>query len=268
MSRTAPDYTIAVLDRSLDVLEALAVSDVPLGVTDIARSINSTKSAVYRILATLESRGYIVKGASAVNYRLGTRLTFLGQRALEGFDLRAHVRPSLEELHRRFNETVNLGVLDGHEIAYIDMVESDHGLRMAAQLGGRDPAYATSLGKAILAFLPVVERARHLPPVLIPRTNRTITDSQAFLDELERIREEGISEDLGENEAGAHCFGAPILDHRDFPIAAISVSAPDSRLDELRSRDIAQTVKETAHEISLYLRGYGPGRSTTDRPAD
>ncbi len=267
MSRPTPDYTIAVLDRSLDVLEALASSDVPLGVTEIARSIDSTKSAVYRILATLETRGYIVRGGSTANYRLGTRLTYLGQRALEGFDLREHARPSLEELHRRFNETVNLGVLDGQEIAYIDMVESDHGLRMAAQLGGRDPAYATALGKAILAFLPVEERSRHLPPTLIPRTAWTITDIAAFRDELERIRETGIAEDRGENEAGAHCFGSPILDHRGLPIAAISVSAPDSRVDELRSHDIARTVKETAHEISLQLGGFG-AIPTTARPAD
>jgi DNA-binding IclR family transcriptional regulator len=263
MTRSSPDYTIAVVDRALDVLEALAAADGPVGVSEIARSIHSTKSAVYRILATLERRGYIVRDGPAVHYHLGTRLTYLGQRALEGLDLRQRARPFLEELHRAFNETVNLGVLDGIEIAYIDMVESDYGLRMAAELGSRDPAYSTSLGKAILAFLPPDEVSKHLPSLLLPRTSRTITDLTTLLRELERIRNSGVAEDRGENEDGARCFGAPILDHRGYPIAAISVAAPESRLDDRRSADVVQAVKATASDITQRIGGRQPEAAAT-----
>ncbi len=255
MSDSRPDYRIAVVDRALDVLEALARSDGPLGVTEIARGIHSTKSATYRILATLEQRGYIARDSATVRYRLGTRLTHLGQRALEGIDLHELARSSLEELNHQFHETVNLGILDGHEIAYIDMVESDHGLRMAAHLGSRDPAYATSLGKAILAFLPQDDLMRHLPTVLLPRTSRTIVNIPRLLDELARIREFGFAEDHGENEEGARCFGAPILDYSGNPIAAISLSAPESRIDDARSVEVAQAVRQTARQISERLGG-------------
>ncbi len=255
MSRSGPDYTIAVVDRALDVLEALAESDDPLGATEIARSIGSTKSSVYRILATLEGRGYIVKDVSSVQYRLGTRLTYLGQRALEGFDLRQRARPYLEELNRKFNETVNLGVLDGHEVAYIDMIESDHELRMAAHLGSRDPAYSTSIGKAILAYIPADELQAHLPAHLQPRTKRTITDVELLRRELDQIRISGVAEDRGENEEGARCFGSPVLDHTGFPVAAVSVSVPLIRLNDLRSRDIADAVRSAALRITSRIGG-------------
>ena len=264
MSRTRPDYTIAVLDRALDVLEALADSESSIRASELARSIGSSKSAVYRIMSTLERRGYVGKDGETMRYRLGARLTYLGQRALEGLDLYDVARPLLEELSHQFNETVNLGVLVDCEISYIDMVESDHGLRMAAHLGGHDPAYSTSLGKAILAYLSPDVLTAHVPATLSPRTDRTITNTTRLRAELAQIRKLGYAEDCGENEEGAHCFGAPILDHTGYPIAAISVSAPDSRLDDVRSMEIAKAVRVTAGAISALMGGRQYEKSVAD----
>jgi DNA-binding IclR family transcriptional regulator len=160
--RSGPDYSIAVLDRALDVLEALADGSEPLGVTELARRVGATKSAAYRILANLERRGYVSKDAATARYSLGTRLAYLGQRSLGTFDLRQVAHPVMEDLHRRFHETVNLGVMEGDEVVYIDMVESHHGLRMAARVGARDYVHATALGKAMLAFQPPEGRQRRL----------------------------------------------------------------------------------------------------------
>ncbi len=256
-NRSAPDYSIAVLDRALDVLEVLAETSAgaPVGVTEIARRIGATKSAAYRILANLERRGYIDKDGVTAKYTLGTRLAYLGERSLGAIGLRGAARAVLEELHRRFGETVNLGVRVDAEIVYVDMIESAHGLRMAARIGSRDCLHSTALGKAILAFLPAAEFDAIVGRGIPARTERTITDPARLRLELERVRVLGFAEDRHENEVGARCVGAPIFDHRGAVVGAISVSAPDSRLDDARAGDVAVAVSDGAAAVTARLGG-------------
>lgn len=250
--RPGPDYSIAVLDRALDVLEALAEAPVgaPLGVTEVARRVRTTKSAAFRILSNLERRGYVSKEPVTAKYALGTRLAYLGDRSLGAIDLRAAARPELEALHRRFGETANLGVREGREVVYIDMIESGHGLRMAASVGARDLIHSTALGKAMLAFLPTAERDRLLRRRLVARTERTITDPAVLREELERVRAAGVAEDLEENEVGARCLAAPIFNHAADVVGAISVSSPASRLDDARAAEVAAEVAAAAAAVS------------------
>jgi IclR family acetate operon transcriptional repressor len=259
-SGTAHNYSIAVLDRALDVLEALAEAPpgTPLGVSEIARRVGATKSAAFRILANLERRGYIGKDPVTARYSLGTRLAYLGERSLGAIDLRAAARPALEALHRQFGETVNLAVREGAEVVYVDMIESAHGLRMAARVGSRDHLHSTALGKAMLAFVPADERDRLLPRRLLARTERTITDVVRLRAELERVRERGVAEDRDENELGARCLGAAIFDHRGVVIGALSVSAPDSRLDDTRATTVAAAVAAEAAAVTRRLGGHPP----------
>ena len=257
--RGAPDYSIAVLDRALDLLEALAEAPAgaPIGVSEVARRAGVTKSAAFRILANLERRGYVAKDAVSARYTLGTHLVYLGERSLGAIDLRAAARPALEALQRRFGETVNLGVRDGAEVIYVDMIESSHGLRMSARVGGRDYLHSTALGKAILAFLQPADRDHllHASGGLPARTERTITDPVKLRAELERVRERGIAEDRDENEVGARCLGAPIFDYRGLVAGAISLSAPDSRLDDARAAEVAAAVRAEAAAITRRLGG-------------
>ncbi len=250
-----PDYSIAVVIRTLDLLEAIAESDTPVALTHLAHRIGATKSATYRILANLEGRGYVVKDSATTHYQLGLRLASLGQRALGTFDLRQAARATLEQLHQQFRETVNLGVFEQGEVIYIDMIESDQGLRMAARVGAKDHAHTTALGKAILAFLPddVLEALLRHP--LAARTERSLTDPERLEAELTRIRELGVAEDLGENEPGARCFGAPIFDHSGAVVAAISVSGPESRVDDVRAAAIAAAVRDAAQQITERIGG-------------
>jgi DNA-binding IclR family transcriptional regulator len=255
IEKSVPDYSIAVLDRALDVLEALADGAEPLGVTELARRVGATKSAAYRILANLERRGYVGKDPTTARYCLGTRLAYLGQRSLGTFDLRQVARPVLDDLNRRFHETVNLGVLEGDEVVYIDMIESHHGLRMAARVGARDHVHSTALGKAMLAFLPPDAIQRRLQRPLPSRTAHTITDPALFAAELDRIHARGVAEDHAENELGARCLAAPIFDHAGTVIAAISVSSPESRLDDGRAAEVAEAVRSAAQEITRRVGG-------------
>lgn len=249
------NYRIAVLDRSVDLLEAMANAGGPVGVTELSRAIGSTKSATFRILATLEARGYVRRVPENGKYQLGLNLVRLGQSALGRIDLRSIARPVLDELHRRFNETVNLGVLSGGRIVYVDMVESDHGLRMAAQVGAHDYAHSTAIGKAILANLPEQQQEMLMEGPLPARTDKTLTTREALLNDIERIRVSGVSRDRGENEHGAYCFGAPIFDAQGHVAAAISISGPETRLNEEITEDVAVAVRTAAQEISDRLSG-------------
>lgn len=251
-------YYIAVVDRTLDILEALAEARGPAGVSDLAREIGATKSAVFRILANLERRGYVVRSPATSKYQLGARVAQLGHHALAMMDLRAQARPVIEALHDRFNETVNLAALVNSSVAYIDMIESDHGLRMAAQVGATDAMHCSALGKAILSFLPDDEREAILQGPLERRTDRTITDPDLLRAELVRIRQHGVAEDRGENEDFARCLGAPIFDYQGNVIGAVSVSSPMSRLGEERGKEVAAAVLVAAQEITASIGGSWP----------
>ncbi len=252
------DYRIQVVDRAMDVLEALAESDTPMGASEIAREIGATRSAVFRLLVNLEQRRYVQRDHASGNYVLGGRLIWLGHRAQRASNIRTSARPVLEALHTRFNETVNLGVQADGRISYVDMIESDQGLRMAAQIGSTDDIHSTALGKAILSFLPNTELERILNSGLRRLTDRTITNPQLLLAELAEIRKTAIAEDRGENELGARCFGSPIFDHQGNVVAAISVSSPESRLRDDRAWLVSQAVRNAAAEITESIGGVWP----------
>lgn len=252
------DYRIAVVDRTLDLVEALADARGPVGVSELAREIGATKSAVFRILANLERRGYVVRDAATSKYLLGGRLVQLGHRALKSMDVRSQARPVLEDLHATFNETVNLGMLVDSNISYVDMIESDQGLRMAAQIGATDEMHSTALGKAVLSFMPEEEREQILSRPLVRRTARTLTDPALLREELARIRQSGVAEDRGENEDGARCFGSPIFDFQGNVIGAVSVSSPESRFDYERLTLVPDAVRAAAIAITAAIGGTWP----------
>lgn len=265
MSEPERDYDIAVLTRALDLLETLANASEPLGATEIARRLGTTKSATFRILVNLERRGYVRKEPTTARYLLGSRLVMLGHRARGDSDLLKLAHPHLEALSRQFQETANLGVLDQHDVMYLDIVESPHNLRMAARIGARDRVHSTALGKAILAFLPEPEREQVLRAPLAARTNRTITDPELLRAELDRIRRSGMAVEFGENEPDARCLGVPIFDHHANVCAAISVSGPASRIDDATIVLIGSAVTDVARTLTIELGGIWPN-ATVDEP--
>lgn len=258
MTTAERSYSIAVVGRTLDVLEALGDAHEPLGTTDFARQLGMTKSAVFRILVTLEERGYVTKNPVTARYTLGPRLASLGERALSGIDLRQVARPVMERLHTAFGETVNLGVMEAGEIIYIDMVESTHGLRMAAKIGSRHPAHSTALGKAMLAFLPEEQLNAALSAHLSAQTSHTITKPAALREQLRGIRARGVSEEVGENEEGARCLGVALFDLHGLPTAALSISAPETRIDDARSEEIARALRNASNDITHAIGGTWP----------
>ncbi len=251
------DYRIAVLDRTLDVIEALAAATEPVGVTDIARAVGATKSAAWRILLNLETRGYASKDASA-KYTLGPALFALVLRGGDRTRLVQLARPHLQWLNATFEETANLGVMEGDALLYIDIIESPHDLRMAARVGARDLLHATALGRAILAFLPEREQERVLAGPLEARTPRTIVDPARLRQLLADVRAGGISAEEGENEIAASCFGVPVFGPEGDVVAAISLSGPSGRMDRYEPGTIQAALRRAGQAVTLRIGGRWP----------
>jgi IclR family KDG regulon transcriptional repressor len=244
-------YLVKPVYKALQVLIALGAEQRPLTLTEICHRVRLPKTTVYRYLQTLAQCGFVTHDRSADMYHLGARLFELGQLAGKQLRIRDVALPVMATLRDRFNETVNLGILDGHDVVYVEMVESHHSLRMQAQLGSRDPAYSTALGKAMLAFLD--DPTRHLPARLTPRTVYTLHTRASVLQSLATIRKQGYALDDQENEDGARCVGAPIFEYPGRVTAAISVSAPASRLGREQVAEVAAAVREAAAIISRQL---------------
>jgi IclR family acetate operon transcriptional repressor len=248
-------YLVKPVYKALQVLIALGDEQRPLTLTEICHRVRLPKTTVFRYLQTLARCGFVTHDRQADLYHLGARLFELGQLAGQQLRIRDVALPVMAALRERFNETVNLGILDGYDVVYVEMVESHHSLRMQATLGSRDPAFSTALGKAILAYLD--DPARHLPARLTPRTVFTLHSRASVMQALATIRQQGYALDDQENEDGARCVGAPIFEYPGRVTAAISVSAPASRLGREQVAEVAEAVREAAATISRQLGHVG-----------
>jgi IclR family acetate operon transcriptional repressor len=257
--RSRSIYDVAVLQKALDLLEVLA-EQPDLGLSELSEKTGASKASTYRMLSTLESRGFVVKRGDTRKYAPGVQLVALSCAVVARLDLVKAARPYLEELQRTSNETVNLGILADAQVLYVDILESDQGLRMAAHVGARDALHSTALGKAILSALPTSE-ARHLLGSYrrLPATPRTIVSLEALMDDLGATAGRGYSIDDEENEVGARCVGVPIRDLSGRAIGALSVSGPSTRISSDVIVSLGGRLQEAAEGVEEQM-GYAKRR--------
>lgn len=237
------------VSRALDIIMILSLKKGGLGVTEIANQIDINKSSVYRILSTLVQYGYVEQDEETGRYKLGYKFLEISSRLLDSIDLRGEARPFLQELETETNEAIHLVVYDQAEVVYIEKLEGNETLRMHSKVGKRAPMHCTSVGKAILANLPIETVLTIIEQKGMPvHTAHTITTKADLLHELQMVREKGYALDLEENENGITCIAAPIFNHTGKVMAAVSISGPtlrmtDDRLDQLKSRMIQTGLK-------------------------
>jgi IclR family KDG regulon transcriptional repressor len=237
------------------ILEALR-NGAALTVTELARQLKLAKSSAYEILATLVAEGFVEKDQATNRYQLGLRILELAYSVRHNSELARAAQPLLKKLNKEIDETVQLTVLDGDEILYLDGCESSKQLRTFFNLGEHAPLYCTALGKAILAFLPPKEIERIIKSTkLTPFTANTLTRGESLLKELAKTAQRGYSVDNREHEEDVRCIGAPIFNRAGEVFASISISGPAHRLPEKNDGRIARSLIETAREISHRL-GY------------
>jgi DNA-binding IclR family transcriptional regulator len=241
---------ILVLHKALDILETIRSSRTGISLADLARVLEIPKPTAYRIMATLEGRGYLAR-----NQKGGYQMT---RRFFELQDIKSDERrlteaslQAMEQLANSCRETINLGILDAGEVVVIGTIESPQAIRMSSKVGNRRYLHATALGKVLLSGLSDPEVLRLIRIKRLPRlTPHTLVTRQAVLAEIHKVRKQGYSIDDEENEPGGRCIGAPILGPGERVTAALSISAPVFRMEMSRVRGLAQELSRACRKIS------------------
>jgi IclR family transcriptional regulator, KDG regulon repressor len=247
-----------VLERSFVILDVLANSREDLSLADLEERLNLHKSTYYRLLRTLEHHRYAEKDPLTGKYRLGSKLLELASKALSRFDLATIGRPFLEKLSSQSGETAVFGVLNDRQMVQIAVVDGKQALRMSVTVGGKSPAHCTSLGKAILAFLPEEEVNLIVrKDGLKPYTPNTITRRSKLMAELAQIRNRGFAIDDQELEIGLKCIASVVRDQSGGVVGALSIAGSAMRLDRKQVSLLAPIVARSASEFSMSL-GYRP----------
>jgi len=245
------------LERGLAILSSFHSDRQLIGVSELSRELELSRSTTHRYIATLARLGYLRQDPDSRRYRLGPKVLDLGFSAINSMDLREVAAPHLRQLSDKTGYTVNLAILDGIEVVYIERCRTARPgqweIDLNLHVGARLPAYCTAMGKAILAFVPDEQREEAIARIdFVPRGPNTITDPQAFREELARIRATGVAVNNEELAYGLRSIAAPIHSHSGEAVAALNLAVHRTMLsmDELIAR-LGPAVTQTAHDISL-----------------
>lgn len=251
------EYLIQAVSHALDLLEQFHGETDELGVTELSKRLKLHKNNVFRLLATLESRGYIEQNRVTENYRLGLKTLELGQTFIKQMGLLRQSKPVIENIVSTCNETTYIAVLKEFHIIYLDCVETSKTVRVVPRVGSRLPAYCTAAGKVQIAHMSSDELDQYLPAAELTRfTPNTITDRDQLKKHLAQIAEQGYAIDNEELDDGVRCVSAPIRDYTRRIIGAVSISGPSMRFtDERIDKELIPLVINAAEEISTKL-GY------------
>lgn len=244
------------VERTLDVLEALAAADDDLSLSQLREQLDLPLGTLHRLLAGLIERGYAAQDRSTRLYGPGPRLLEVAALASRHrrFNLVRIARPLLRELTEATEETSNLLVLQGLDGVYRDQAASPRMVRMFTEVGQRVPLYCTGGGKAILSGFSDAQLEAYLATTRLESfTQKTISDPAALHAELTQARRQGFAIDDEEREAGVCCVAAPIFDHSGQCLAALSLSGPTTRMNRARAEELGPLVQAAAARCSAAL---------------
>ncbi len=252
---TQRTYLVPSTLRAMRVLEFLAHSKRGASVSKISRSLALPKSSTYMLLKTLEQEGYLQRSAWSGKFYFGVRLVGLCRNALANLDLREVARPWLTNLMRQTGITVHLAVLEGNEAVIIDRISPPGSTAGADWVSRRLDLNCTGVGKALAAYLPEEQFERLITAQRFARHNdNTIVTVPGLKKELYKVREQGYALDDEEDEIGVRCVGVPILDSHQQAFAAISLAGTTQLIPLERVASLANSLKQTASEISFQIR--------------
>lgn len=241
------------LHRVVTVLRAFQAEDGVLGAAELARRTGIPKSTVHRITVALTDEGLLERQGSGV--RLGLRLFEIGQQVSHQRVLREAALPFMTDLHEATRQTIHLAVLEGAEVVYVEILPGQGGPALPSRVGGRLPAHATGVGKAILAFSPHEVVQAVLAGQLTRVSARSIMAPGLLARELARIHQDGVAFDHEESGPGIACAASPVLGVDGYARGALSISGWSNRI---RLDRVAPAVHTAALSLSRALRERNP----------
>jgi DNA-binding IclR family transcriptional regulator len=256
--REKSNYIIRSVSHALDVIEQFYGDADELGVTELSKRLKLHKNNIFRLLATLESRGYIEQNKATENYRLGLRSLHLGQAYVSRMGLLRQARPVMEVLVKQVRESAYVAVSRQSGMVPLDGLEADQPVRLVSTIGETLPLYATAVGKTQLAFGSEEELKTRLPETLKRFTAKTITERAALVQQLKGVVENGYAIDTGEYIEDVRAVAVPIKDYTGHVVGALAVSGPAYRMTaERMQKELAPLVVKAGHDLSARL-GHHP----------
>ncbi|MFT4294570.1 MAG: IclR family transcriptional regulator [Micropruina sp.] len=251
-SRRPDDQLLQSVRNALRILRMLKTRPT-VKAPAIGEELNLGRSTVHRLLATLESEGFVQRDHLGNGYRAGRELITVGIAAVGDIDVRKKAREHMEALSATTGETVHMFIPEGSNTRIIDGVEGSRPVRVATAIGALYPAHATAGGKALLAALPP-EQLDSLFPRGLPRlTSATTVDRETLAAEIGRIRKQGYAVNRGESTDEVCGIAVPILDKTRRVVASLALAIPQSRMDDERTPGLAHELRCRADRIGETL---------------
>lgn len=251
--RDGPTYPIESVSNALRILLMLEHHD-ELRVTDCANDLGVARSTAHRLLSMLAYHGFLRRNTARRTYLAGEVLISLGLSVIRNLDIRTRARPFMEALSQEVGETVNLMLLEGDEVRFVDAVETPRALRVGGMIGLKRPAHCTSAGKAILAELPEPEFLALYPTEeLSVRTDESLSTRTQLAAALAEVRRRGYAVAFTESDTEIAGIGVCIRQSSDQIPAGIAISAPASRMTDEELERCGREAMKTARLIAETL---------------
>jgi DNA-binding IclR family transcriptional regulator len=251
-------YTIRSIHNALNLLEEFKGDRDELGVTELSKRLSLHKNRVFRLLATLEAKGYIEQNKATENYRLGVKSLELGQTFIKQLGLVRQAKPFLREIVEKCNEMAYVGIIRQNSVIYLDVEEANQMVKVDNRVGWRIPIHCTAIGKAQIAHASEEELEKlgilnHMERF----TPNTIVDKVEFIKHIKEVAQRGYAVDNEEHNLRVRCVGVPLKDYTGRVVGGISVSGPSFRMtDAVLKRKIIPVVKKAGRNVSKRL-GFG-----------
>ncbi len=256
--REKNSYIIQSVTNALNLLEAFKADRDELGVTELSKRLSLHKNNVFRLLATLETKGYIEQNKANENYRLGVKSLELGQTFIKQLGLVRQAKPFLKEIVKECNEMAYIGIIRQNSVVYLDVEEANQTVKVANRVGWRLPIHCTAIGKAQITYASEEELEKlNILDNMERFTPNTIVDKVEFVKHLKEVAKRGYALDNEEYDLGVRCVGVPLRDYTGRVVGGISVCGPSFRMtDEVLKEKIIPAVKEAGEKVSKRL-GFG-----------
>jgi len=244
-------YHVPNVGRALLILEHLAEAQHPLGVSEIAETLDLPKNSVFRILTTLHAYGYLKRENDTKRYAIGSKLLSLAHHGFHTGQLVEQSVDVLRQVRDDTDESAFVGVIDSAEGVILEQVLSKQQVKVVLTVGSRFPLHTAAPAKAYLALLDDARRDAIVDEIDFNRyTDHTVTDRATFIAQLEQARRDGYAFDWGEHNDGIRCVGAAIQNQRSEPIGVIWVTGPSFRMDEHSMQRHGKIIRDAARRIS------------------
>jgi IclR family acetate operon transcriptional repressor len=258
MSKEIKDssYIIPNLDRALRVMELL--SDNPQGLTmsEIANSLKIPKNSAFRITATMEYRGFLERNPKTKAFCLTNKMTSISHSTLAEKSLVESAWASMQTLRDETMETVLFGTIIGHEGVVLEQAPGTHNFKFTVDIGTHFGLHTAAPGKGILAYYPESDCKRVVSKLSFDKyTKNTIGSAEDYMEHLKKVKIQGYGVDCDEEREGMRCLGAPVFNEKKYPVAAIWITGPSSRLPQRDFPRIGKLCIKAAKDISKKLGG-------------